>query len=54
MPKRSVGDSTLKQLHEWGRKNKKSLEDSAVELLQLDKIKPKNKIGISKNFEPIQ
>ena len=30
VPKRSVGDSTLKQLHEWGRKNKKSLEDSAI------------------------
>ena len=43
VPKRSVGDSTLKQLHEWGRKNKKSLEDSTVELLQLDKIKPKTK-----------
>ena len=48
VPKRSVGDSTLKQLHEWGRKNKKSLEDSAVELLQLDKIKPKTKLGLIK------
>ena len=48
VPKRSVGDSTLKQLHEWGRKNKKSLEDSAVELLQLDKIKPKTKLGLVK------
>jgi len=44
VPKRSVGDSTLKQIHEWGRKNKNSLEDSAVELLQLDKIKPKKLI----------
>ena len=48
VPKRSVGDSTLKQLHEWGRKNKKPLEDSAVELLQLDKIKPKTKLGLVK------
>ncbi len=48
VPKRSVGDSTLKQLHEWGRKNKKSLEDSAVELLQLEKIKPKTKLGLVK------
>ena len=48
VPKRSVGDSTLKQLHEWGRKNKKSLEDSAIELLQLDKIKPKTKLGLVK------
>ena len=48
VPKRSVGDSTLKLLHEWGRKNKKSLEDSTVELLQLDKIKPKTKLGLVK------
>ena len=46
VPKRAVGDSTVKQLHEWGRKKKKSLEDSAVELLQLDKIKPKAKLGL--------
>ncbi len=48
VPRRSVGDTTLKQLHEWARKNKKSLEDSAVELLQLNKIKPKTKLGLSK------
>ena len=48
VPKRSVGDSTLKQLHGWGRKNKKCLEDSAVELLQLNKIKPRTKLGLVK------
>jgi len=48
VPKRSIGDSTLKQLHDWGRKNKKSLEDSAIELLQLNKIKPKTKLGLVK------
>jgi len=48
VPKRSVGDSTVKQFHDWGRKNKKSLEDSAVELLQLNKIKPKTKLGLVK------
>jgi len=46
VPKRSIGDSTVKQLHNWGRKNKKSLEDSAIELLQLNKIKPKTKLGL--------
>jgi len=46
VPKRSIGDSTLKQLHVWGRKNKKSLEDSAIELIQLNKIKPKTKLGM--------
>jgi len=48
VPKRSVGDNTIKQLYEWARKNKKSLEDSAVELLQLNKIKPKAKLGLVK------
>ena len=48
VPKRSVGDSTIKQLYDWARKNKKSLEDSAVELLQLNKIKPKAKLGLVK------
>jgi len=48
VPKRSVGDSAIKQLHSWARKNKKSLEDSAIELLQLNKIKPKTKLGLVK------
>ena len=48
VPKRSIGDSTLKQLHGWSRKNKKSLEDSAIELIQLNKIKPKAKLGLVK------
>ncbi len=48
VPKRSIGDSSVKLLHEWGRKNKKSLEVSAYELLQLNKIKPKTKLGLVK------
>ena len=48
VPKRSIGDNTIKQLHIWARKNKKSLEDSAIELLQLNKIKPKTKLGLVK------
>tara|TARA_Y100000590_G_scaffold57332_1_gene60249 strand:+ start:5 stop:2044 length:2040 start_codon:yes stop_codon:yes gene_type:complete len=48
VPKRSIGDSTLKQLHDWGRINKKSLEDSAFQLIELNKIKPKAKLGLVK------
>jgi len=48
VPKRAIGDSALKQLHGWGRENKKSLEDSAIELLQLNRIKPKTKLGLTK------
>ena len=45
-PKRAIGDSTLKLLHDYGRINKKSLEDSSFDLLQQNKIKPKAKIGL--------
>jgi DNA helicase-2/ATP-dependent DNA helicase PcrA len=47
VPKRSIGDSTVKQLYDWGRKNKKCLEDSSIELLQLNKIKPKTKLELT-------
>ena len=45
-PKRGLGDGALKQLHDYGRQNKKSLEDSAFDLIQLNKIKPKAKVGL--------
>jgi DNA helicase-2/ATP-dependent DNA helicase PcrA len=45
-PKRAIGENTIKQLHDYGRKNKKSLEDSAIDLLQLNKIKPKTKLSL--------
>ena len=48
VPKKSIGDSTIKQLYDWGRLHKKSLEDSAIELLQKNKIKPKTKLGLTK------
>ena len=46
VPKRSIGETAVKNIYDWARKNKKSLEDSAYELLQLNKIKPKTKIGL--------
>ena len=48
VPKRSVGDKALQQIHDWTRKNKKCLEDSSYELIQLGKIKPKTKLGLTK------
>jgi len=47
VPKRSIGESSIKQIYDWARKNNKSLEDSAIELLQKNKIKPKTKIGLT-------
>ena len=46
VPSRSIGDKTLKQLHDWGRKNKMSLENSALKQIELNKIKPKTKLGL--------
>ena len=43
-PRRGLGESTIKQLHEFSSKNKICLEDSAHKLLQLNKFKPKIKI----------
>ena len=48
VPKKAVGDTTVKLLYEWGRKNKKSLEESSHQLLELNKIKPKAKLGLTK------
>ena len=40
-PRRGLGDSTMKILHEFSSKNKMCLEDSAHKLLLLNKFKPK-------------
>ena len=46
-PKRSIGETTIKQIHENSKKNLICLEKSAKELIQQDLIKPKTKIGLS-------
>lgn len=46
VPSRSVGDKSLKQLYDWAKKNRISLEDSAVKQIEINKIKPKTKIGL--------
>ena len=46
-PKRSIGDSTIKQIHEYAKKNSLSLEKSAKKLIELNLIKPKTKVGLS-------
>ena len=47
VPKRSIGDSTIKQINEYAKKNKLSLEVASKKLLENNKIKPKTKIGLS-------
>jgi DNA helicase-2/ATP-dependent DNA helicase PcrA len=46
-PKRSVGESTIKQIHEYAKKNSFSLEKSSKKLIEMNLIKPKTKIGLN-------
>ena len=46
-PKRSIGDTTLKIIHEFGKENNLSLESAANKMLEQNLIKPKTKIGLS-------
>ena len=45
-PKRSIGESTVKQIHEFSKKNSLGLESSSKKLIELNLIKPKAKIGL--------
>ena len=46
VPKRSIGDTTLKLINETAKKNITNLEDASRFLLENNKIKPKTKIGL--------
>ncbi len=47
VPKRSIGDTTIKQINEFAKKNKTSFEIASKKLLELNLIKPKTKIGLN-------
>ena len=47
-PKRSIGDTTIKQINEFSTKHKICLEDASKKLIELNLIKPKTKIGLLK------
>ena len=46
-PKRSVGDSTIKTIHEFSKTSKLSLENSSRKMIEKNLIKPKAKIGLN-------
>ena len=46
-PKRSIGDTTIKSIHEYSKKQKICLEISSRKMIQENLIKPKAKIGLS-------
>ena len=46
-PKRSIGESTIKTIHEYSKKEFSSLEISSRKMIDENLIKPKAKIGLS-------
>ncbi len=46
-PKRAIGESTLKSIHEYSKKNNLNLETSSKKMIQENLIKPKAKIGLN-------
>jgi len=46
-PKRSIGDTTLKTVHEFAKENNLSLEFASIKMIEKNLIKPKTKIGLS-------
>jgi DNA helicase II / ATP-dependent DNA helicase PcrA len=46
-PKRSIGESTIKLIHEFSKNNSVSLEIASKKLIEQNLIKPKTKIGLS-------
>ena len=47
VPKRSIGDTTVKIINEFAKRNKCSLEVASTKLIEENKIKPKTKIGLN-------
>ena len=46
-PKRSIGDTTLKLVHEFGKENNLCLENAAKQMIEENLIKPKTKISLN-------
>ena len=51
-PKRSIGESTIKLIHEFSKTNSVSLEIASKKLIEENLIKPKTKIGLKLFFIP--
>ena len=54
VPKRSIGNTTLKNINDYARKFKCSLEIASKKLIEENKIKPKTKIGLSSLLNLLQ
>ena len=45
-PKRSIGDTSIKQIYEYSKKNRLNLESASKKMIEENLIKPKTKIGL--------
>ena len=54
VPKRSIGDFTIKQINEFAKINKITLEKASKKLIENNQIKPKTKIGLLSILNLIQ
>ena len=54
VPKRSIGDTTIKLINEHGKINKTTLENAARKLIEENKIKPKTKLGLNSLLNLLQ
>ncbi|MDC0079276.1 UvrD-helicase domain-containing protein [Candidatus Pelagibacter sp.] len=46
-PKRSIGDTTIKTIHEFAKENNLSLELASIKMIEQNLIKPKTKISLN-------
>ncbi len=54
VPKRSIGDTTIKLINEHAKINKITLENAARKLIEENKIKPKTKLGLNSLLNLLQ
>ncbi len=46
VPKRSIGESSLRQIHDYSKKNNLSLESSSNKMIEENLLKPKTKVSL--------
>ncbi len=47
VPKRSIGETTVKTIYDYAKKNNFSLEEGAQKMIELNLVKPKPKLGLN-------
>ena len=53
VPKRGVGESTINQIYDYGKRNKLSLEDSIIKLIERGELRPKIKTTLNQLIKMI-